>query len=626
MDALAMSRRNFILLVVSGFWAAFHIYMALSPWPAMMLRPVHLAFALAVVFLCRPLGRHKDGQSPWAAAVDGGLTLLSLLMGVYYLLNYERFMNRMAFVTTMTMTDIILGILLIVMSLEACRRIIGWSLTSVGLIFIVYTFIGDWLPGLLSHRGLPFDRFIEMQAITENGILGTAMQTSSSYIFYFILLAGFMEATGTTELFIGIALRLTGRLVGGPAKVAVIASSLMGTVNGSAAGNVVSTGVITIPLMKKYGFKPEFAGAVEAAASTGGQILPPVMGIGAFVMAEFLGINYWEIAKAAFIPAVGYYLAIYVMVHLQSRKRELSHNILDELPQINIMRRLQLFIPLLLLVYMLAAGYSLRLSAFYSFVLLVLISFFTSETRMNRASLKEAILSTGKNAALIAIACAVSGIITGVVVQTGLALRFSSLILALAGGNLFLVLLFTMLGTLVMGMGMPTVAAYMIGAIIFVPAMVQMNVPPLAAHMFVFYFGVLGMVTPPVCLASYAAGSLAQADLMKTGVKALMLTLPGFLVPYAFVYNTALLLDGPLLEIIRTSCTLSFGVIVMGMSMVGWFKGILSWPERILMMAASLMLISPGLYTDIAGLIIASVLVAGRWIFARSKKGERLGF
>jgi TRAP transporter 4TM/12TM fusion protein len=605
--------RNKSLLFISGAWILFHIYMAISPWPAMMARPVHLSFSLMVAFCACPLFKKEGGKEQAGVYIDSLLVILSAGVGAFYLANYDRFMNRMLFVTDMTLIDITIGVLFLLLTFDACRRIIGWSLTTVGLVFAAYAFIGSWMPGLLAHRGLPFTRFIELQAISENGLLGMAIQTSCDYIFYFILLAGLMEATGTIELFIGVALRLTGRLVGGPAKVAVIASSLMGMVNGSAAANVVGTGVMTIPLMKRYGFRPEFAGAVEAAASTGGQILPPVMGIGAFIMAEYLGVSYWSIAKAAFIPAVGYYIAVYVMVHMQSLKMNLAGVIIEDLPKINVAARLHLIIPLLMLVYFLATGYSLRTTAFYSFVALTVLSFLNKETRLRPDTTKEAVISIGKNAALIAVACGVSGVITGVVVQTGLALRFSSLILEIAGGNLFFVLFFTMIATLVMGMGVPTVAAYMIGAIIFVPALVQLNIPPLAAHLFVFYYGVLGMITPPVCLASYAAASLAQADFMKTGWAAVMLTLPGFIIPYAFVSNPALLLAGPVPEILRTSITLSVGVIVMGCALVGYYKGDLSWLERVILFIVSLMLISPEFYTDIIGAVSVVLFLIWRW-------------
>lgn len=591
--------------------------MTIQPWPGMMSRPMHLVFALVVTSSAFPFIK-RDRAVGGESLINFFLVLFSIGIGVWYIVNYDFLTRRLLFVTSMTKIQVAVGLALIVIVFDACRRVIGWSLTVVGLAAVLYGFLGPWLPGIFAHGGLPFNRFIELQALSENGIFGVAIMTSNDYLFYFILLSAFMEVTGITQLFMSVALRAVGGLTGGPAKVSVVASGLFGMVSGSAAGNVMGTGVVTIPLMKRYGFRPEFAAGVEAAASTGGQLLPPVMGIGAFVMAEFLGISYWSIAKAAALPALGYFIAVFAMVHIESLRLDLRSKP-DQPLSADIVSRLHLTLPLILLVYFLATGYSLGRAAFYSFVAVILVSFLKKDTRLGFDKALAGIKSTGNNAALIAIACGVSGIITGVAAQTGLALRFSSILLSLAGGNFFLVLVYTMLGVIIMGMGMPTVVAYIIGAIIFVPALEQLQIPLLAAHMFVFYFAVLGMVTPPVCLASYAAGSLAKADLMKTGIQGFMLTIPGFVIPFAFVYNNALLLQGTIVQIALAFLSTISGVFVLSFAIGGYLMGRVGVFNRIILILISFMLISPQYTTDVVGYVAFAVYVSWQWFRSRSK-------
>ncbi|MBI2372028.1 MAG: TRAP transporter fused permease subunit, partial [Deltaproteobacteria bacterium] len=438
---------------------------------------------------------------------------------------------------------------------------------------------------------------------------------SAEVVFYFILFGAFLEKSGGGRLFLDLAYFITGRTRGGSAKASVISSALFGTISGSAVANVVVDGIFTIPLMKKTGFSPAFAAAHEATASTGGQIMPPVMGAAAFIMAEILGIPYWNVAVAAAVPAVLYYISLYFTADLSAVKHGIKAVPREELPDVRagLRARLHVLLPLFVLVYFLYAGYSLMVGAFACVLLTVAVSVLRAATRVGPRRALEALRAAGQDALGVAIPSAAAGLVIGVIVYTGLALKFTGLVIGLAGSSLLLALFLTMIACLILGMGMPTSAAYLMGAILLAPALQRLGLTPLAAHMFIFYFAVISMITPPVALAAYAAASIAGSNLWETGLRAFVLALAGFIIPYAFVYNTALLLQGPWAEVIWVSVSAGLGVWALAGAIVGYWRGGLRWWQRVALFAIALLLITPEKVSDLLGLLGLGGLLVYQW-------------
>ncbi len=595
-------------------WAAFQLYTAaFGFFPGMIQLPIHIAFAMALAF-CRFSGT-KSLPKGRIYLVDLPLYVLSLAIGLYVLLSYNRIIARIPFVDELTWLDLFFGASLVLVLLEVCRRTVGLALTVIVIVFIAYAFLGPWIPGDLNHRGISLTRFIDLQFLSPNAIFSLPSQVSAEVVFYFILFGAFLEKSGGGQLFINIAYMVTGRLRGGAAKASVISSALFGTISGSAVANVVVDGIFTIPLMKKTGFRPAFASAVEASASTGGQIMPPVMGAAAFIMAQLLGVPYSHVMVAAIIPAVLYYASLYLMVDFQARKDGIKAIPGRELPNVReeFWQRSHLLIPLIFLVSAILAGYAIFTAAFWSIIVTVVTSFARTATRMNRKQILQAMESGAKEAVMVAIPCAMAGILIGVVVHTGLGLKLTRLVVTLSQDQFLLALCLIMIACLILGMGMPTSAAYLIAVVLLAPALIKMGMLPLAAHMFIFYFAVISMVTPPVALAAYAAAAIGEASMWKTGWEALKISLAGFLIPFAFAYNPALLLQGPIGETLWVTVTAFLGTSVLAAAVIGYYRTRVSLWERALLAIAGVCLISPEKISDFVGLGIMILLFFRPW-------------
>ncbi|MCH2164683.1 MAG: TRAP transporter fused permease subunit [Marinovum sp.] len=500
--------------------------------------------------------------------------------------------------------------------LELTRRVAGLALVVITAVFLAYTFTAHLLPGILAvQNAYTWQRFFG-HVYSDAGILGPTTAVSSTYIILFIIFAAFLQASKVGDYFVNFAFAAAGRARGGPAKVAIFASGLMGMINGTSAGNVVATGSLTIPLMKKVGYDKKTSGAIEAAASTGGQIMPPIMGAGAFIMAEITGIPYQDIAIAAIIPAVLYFASIYFMVDFEAAKLGMRGMREDELPKFNRMiRQIYLFIPIIILIVALFVGYSVIRAGTLATVAAAVVSWLTTHRMGWRAILKAFELAGVMSIPIIAV-CACAGIIVGVISLTGVGARFSSVLLDLAATSQLLALVFAMCIAILLGMGMPTTAAYAVAASVVAPGLVQLGIPQLTAHFFVFYFAVVSAITPPVALASYAAAGISGANPMETSVASFKIGIAAFIVPFMFFYNSAILMDGTWFEIIRAGITATFGVFLLSAGAQGWFMaGRAVWYLRVLLILAALLMIEGGLLSDAIGFALAiTVFIVQKYI------------
>lgn len=589
-------------------WSLLQLYWAVFGMSHVLLvRPAHLSFALAIVFLSTPA--RKGGKTGlW----DYLLAAAALATAGMYAMEWEFLNDRIRDVDPVPLRYLIAGPFYILLTIEASRRSLGWGITSVALVALVYNFLGHLIPGSLGHRYVLFDTFVEFQTLGAQGLFGVPLGVSAEVVFYFVLFSAALEISGGGRLFIDLAIRLTGPFRGGPAKAAIVSSGLMGTISGSATANVVGTGVFTIPLMKRLGFSPHYAGAVEAVASTGGQIMPPIMGAAAFILADMTGIPYLSVAAAAAIPAVIYYLSLFFMVDLEARKRGLTGIRREELPELRgiLLERGLLLLPIVLIVGYMVAGFTLMWSATSAALGVVVLSWVRRATRMGLLRIIETLDSAARMAVPVVIPCAVAGVIVGVLADTGLGLKFSGLIVDLAAGQLLLALALVMVACIILGMGMPTSAAYIMAATLMGPAFEKMGLPPIAGHLFIFYFSILSMVTPPVALASYVAAGIAESDLSKTGWKAFQLSFAAFLVPFAFVYNPAMLFEGAFGETLWVSATCVLGVLALAASVSGFLAApAMAW-ERVVFFLSAIGLIVPEKATDLLGLTML-ILVGG---------------
>ncbi len=552
------SIRSIITIGVSLLFLAFQLYIVIrGTIPYIIGLPVHLCFAMTLIFLYNPIDK-KNPKLKYFKFVDYLIYAVIIGVAVYFLMNGTRLENRMAYLDPIYTMDIVMCFVLMAILLEATRRTLGWFFLGFIGICIAYLWLGKFLPrGTgLRHSGTTLKKFVEMMTMSTSGIFGTPLNTSESYLFYFMVFGALFACCGGGQLLIEIGLKF-GKGTGGPAKAAVVSSGLMGMISGAAVANVSTTGCMTIPMMKKTGYSPEQAGAIEAVASTGGQIMPPVMGIAAFVMAEMLGIEYNRICGAAAIPAVAYYLAIFLVVHFiakQTKQGSMSQGFKTD----PIIPRLYLLIPAVLLVAMIISGATLMRAAIYASALVVVINIINPK-RVAWIKVFESLIRGVKQAANIAIPTAASGIVIACAINSGLANKLAALMVRLGGDHLLFALLISMMGCILFGMALPTVAAYLLSSILFCPALIELGVSRLAANMFVFYFGIFAQITPPVCLASFTAASLANANPWKTGWTALRWSLVAFLTAFSFVYNPALLLEGSVPEVIQASIYLFLG-------------------------------------------------------------------
>ena len=629
----------FIRVVCIAF-SGFHLFTAATgAYPPQIQRAVHLGFVLVLIYLLYPA--RATGSKHKLAWYDVLLAAAGAAVCGYIVWNYDVIVLDAGPPTEM---DFFFGCAAILLVLEATRRIVGLPITLVAICFLLYAKFGNLIPGMMGHPGFSLKRIVGHMYLTTEGLFGMPLGVSASFVFLFILFGAFLHSTGLGKFFIDLALAAAGRVVGGPAKVAVLASGFLGTIYGSSVANTVSTGTFTIPLMKSVGYRGAFAGAVEAASSTGGQIMPPIMGAAAFIMAQFLGVGYVEIAKAALIPALLYYLAVGFMVHMEAKRLGLKGIPKERLPRAWFVLRQggYLLIPIFVLIYLLIQGYTPLKSAYYCILATVVISLVANNWKAwagasssgmtvghslascNRLALKDILLAMengGRLALGVAAACACTGFVIGVVTLTGVGLKLANAILTLSAGSFALTLFFTMLASIVLGMGLPTTAKYIVLATIAAPAIQTFHVPQLAAHLFIMYFGILADLTPPVALAAYAAAGIARSEPNATGFMAVKLALAGFLIPYIFCYNPGLLMIGASnMEIVFIVCTAAVGIASLSFASVGyWLRDLFLW-ERLLLVGAAITLITPGLMTDIIGLSLMAAAYVLQKIFKEGPK------
>ncbi|WP_430398305.1 TRAP transporter permease [Ferrovibrio sp.] len=603
---LCVSFTVFHLLVLNAF-----------PIDSIMFRAIHVGWGGVI---CFGLYAAKAGRSlDRIPLLDWLFILLSIACAGYVSFNIDELQFRAG--ALYEPGDVAAGFVGTLLILEMTRRTAGLALPIIASVFILYCFVGPWLPGMLYHKGYSLPFFFSY-IYSDQGIFGVTTQVSSSYIVLFITFGAFLTASKAGDYMNDLAVSLVGWARGGPAKVAVLSGVLFGTISGSAVGNVVASGMITIPMMRRVGYDRSTAGAIEATSSTGGQITPPVMGAGAFLMAEITGIAYTEIALAAVIPCLLFYIACYVHCDLHAVKHGLRGLPRSELTPITTMlRKLYLLAPIVVLIWALMAGYSEFRAGTLGLVSALVASWISREHRMGpRATLGALALAARETAQLVAI-CACAGIIVGVIALTGVGGRFSHLILSIAGQNQVLAMFFAMLISLVLGMGMPTTAAYAVAASVVAPGLIRIGIEPLVAHMFIFYYAVISSITPPVALASFAAAAIAQADQWRTSMIAVKLGLATFIVPFMFFISPALLAQGDLITILHVVATASAGVFFLACSTEGWLNGPLNWPLRVVLFAGAIMLIVPETITDFAGLAIG----IGIWALQRARHGSDPG-
>jgi TRAP transporter 4TM/12TM fusion protein len=595
-----------VVMAVAVAMSLYHMYIAASgPPEAMIFRGTHLIFALTLVFLLYPFRR--QGGAGWRL-LDGALLVAGWGIVLHIFLKYEEFTNRIIYIDELTFWDQLWGVVAVLIVFEGTRRVLGWALPLTALAFIAYA-------AFISHVKFPI--LMEQLYLSTEGIFGSTLGVSASYVILFVLFGAFMEKSGTGQLFMDFALSITGHTAGGPGKVSVVSSSLFGTVSGSAVANVMVDGPLTIPLMKRSGFRPPFAAAVEATASTGGQIMPPVMGAAAFVMAEFLAVPYAQVALWALIPAILYYVAVFAAVHFEAKRHGLHGVPKSELPRLGhvMLVRGHLFVPIFVILVGLILGYSAPLTALAGALACLPMALLRKTTRagIGWKSVLEALEEGAKNTLSVAMACACAGVVIGVVTATGLGIVFTQFVVGLAQNALVLALVLTALAGIVLGMGMPTTPAYIMMVALLVPALSKLGAPVPAAHMFAFYFAILSAITPPVALAVYAAASLAKTDLWASGWAAVRVGAAGFIVPFMFVYEPALIMINGWAQI-HVSLLAMVSAVIGCLCLAAGLHGYLLAParlwERVVLVCAALLLIAPELISSLVGLGLLGLVMA----------------
>ncbi|MGE3988239.1 TRAP transporter permease [Pseudorhodoplanes sp.] len=604
-----------VTTIVAVAMALYHVNAIIYGTPeAILFRGTHLLFALALTFL---IFRVNGTQNFSPSLFDFVLLALGAAPILYLFLNYEYVVTRIFYIDDLFPLDIIFGVILTAVVLEATRRVIGWALPITALVFLFY--------GLFIAK-LEWMRLLDQLFMTTEGIFGIPLSVSASYVLIFVMFGAFMERTGTGQLFMDFAMALTGHTAGGPGKVSVMSSSLFGTISGSAVANVMVDGPIAIPLMKRSGFPPHFAAGVEATASTGGQIMPPIMGAAAFVMAEFLAVGYGQVIIWALLPAVLYYIACFAAVHFEAKRRGLVGLPRSELPRLGeVMRdRGHLFLPVAVILFVMYSGYSAPLAALCGTAACFPVAALRKTTRdaVTLRNLLDATVEGARNAVPVALACACAGIVIGVVTLSGLGIVFTQFVARLAADMLVIALILTMLAGIVLGMGMPTTPAYIIMTALLVPAIIKLGVIPPAAHLFALYFAVLSAITPPVALAVFAAAGIAKADLWASGWAAVKIGAAGFIVPFMFVFQPALLMIGSWPDIIVAFGTASCGILLFAGGLHGYFITAANHWQRVLLCVGGLLLIDPGLVTDSVGAVLAAIVILSQWYARRQAPGK----
>jgi TRAP transporter 4TM/12TM fusion protein len=597
-----------LITVLSIGLCLFQLYTSLfGTLDALQQRSIHLGLALVIVFLTRPFWR--KGKKALITWLNGLFALSACAVIAYIFIRYDWIVSeRFALITSLTLLEKILAILAFIVVLEATRRVVGWSLVVVLIAFLAYPSLAPYLPGILRSHPVSINDLFDFQYLGTSGIFGIPLGVSATEVALFIIFSSVLIRSGGSELMNNLAICIAGGSAGGPAKIAVVASSLFGTISGSGTANVVTTGTITIPMMKKTGYKPHFAGAVEAVASTGGQIMPPVMGAAALVMSAFSGIPYATIIIYAIIPALLYYIALYSAVHLEALRSKIPRM----KPEVTVRETLRAYghmaIPIAFLLYLLLSGFTVRLAGGVGVLVAIGASQLRSTTRLRPWEILEAFEDGAKALLMVAVACAAASMIVGVVDLTGVGQRLGAGFMGLTGGNILLALVLGMFLALLLGTGMPTTAAYVIQAATVIPALIGLGLLPIVAHMFCFYFACLSLITPPVALSAYAAAGIAGSTIWLTGWTAFRLGIAGFIVPFAFAYNPSLLLIGPFWEIFHTVITALLGVICLAIAVEGYlYKPLVFW-ERVIAAVASVLLITPSTKTILPGILLMMIL------------------
>lgn len=616
-----------IVVLLAVVWTIFQLYMnTFGIMDAVKFRAWHLGFLLLFSFIFYPATKRSVGTRKLPTIADIVCIVLSIFVISYLLITYDVFVRDRA--GENTTFDIYVGILALILLFEASRRVVGMGLTLIALFFLLYNFFGAYIPGLLGHYGFSIERVVNLMYWGGQGIFGTALGVSATYIFVFVLFGAFLKNSGFSDFINVLALTIAGRTAGGPAKVAVFASALMGTVSGSAVSNVVTTGTVTIPMMKKAGYSKKFAGAVEAVASTGGLIAPPVMGAAAFIMAEYLGVSYSIIILAGIIPAILYYLTLFMMVHFEAKKMGLSGISKENIP--NAKKVLKegghLSIPLMLLLILLFTGFSPLYAVIISMLSVVPAAAIRKSTRMGLSAIIDSIVEGVKGTISVGIACAIVGIVIATITLTSVGLIIGNNVISFAGESVLMAALLTALISIVLGMGVPATAAYIIVATISVPILAQLGVVPIAAHMFAFYFAALSSITPPVALAAYAAAGIAGESPNKVGMESVRLGLMGFIVPFFFIFNPTLLLTGGTVgEYIFAGATAIIGGIALAAGLKGYLIRQTFLAERILLLAAGICLIDTNLIINaisllaVGGVLMSHLLIKSKTVEIEEK-------
>ncbi len=622
-DNIRDSKSKVVTIAVSAValaCAAFHLYTSgFGLLESMKQRAIHLAFMMFLVFLLYP-ARKKDakkGPSP----LDILFALAGSLSALMVVIFYDNFIMSFGISDRKFQIAFIVLTLLI---LEATRRCVAKELSLIAAFFLLYAVFGNYFPGVFRVTSFSLQRLTDHLYMIPEGIFGTCLGTASNYIILFVIFGTFLEASGMGILIRDFAIALTGQAVGGPAKISIVSSAIFGSVSGSAAANVVTTGSFTIPLMKKTGYSPSFAAAVEAAASTGGQIVPPVMGTAAFLMADILGVDYGKILVAAILPALLYYISLFAMVHLRAKKIGLHGIPKEDCPDLKkvLLERGHMFFPFIIVIAMICMRFSPIYAGFYGILSVILFSSLRKSTRMTPRMILEACINGVKKAVNVSVACACVGFVVGVSVLTGIGTILSNYMLVLSGGNLLLLCLIIAGVSIFLGMGLPATGVYIVTVTVCVPALIRLGVPPLAAHMFPFYYGIYASITPPVCIGSYAAAGLAGCSPQEAGYAGFKIAIPGLLIPMIFIISPALLFaDGTtFIQTTHTFFTALLGVVSMSCAIEGWLVTAASGVEKILFFFGGACMALPGLLTDGIGLLCVAAAAVLQFLKYHKKK------
>ncbi len=606
--------------VVAITLSLFQLYTAgIAPLAAIYQRSVHLVLILVLVFaLYPPIKTAAKDKIDIYLIIDGILILLAITIGAYIWIEFNDIVERQGDWIT---TDVVMGTIAIFLVMEATRRVIGLFMSAIAIIFLLFTYFGPWMPDLLAHKGYSIERIVTTLYLTTEGIWGLPTGVAATFVFVFILFGSFLERTGGGDFFIDLAYALTGRMTGGPAKTAILASGFMGSVSGSAVANVVTTGSFTIPMMKKVGYKPHVAGAIEAAASTGGQIMPPIMGAGAFLMAEFTNTSYLYIVKIAIIPALLYYLSVLFFVHFEAKKEGFKPMLKADLPNVKktLKNGLHFFIPVFILIYVLFNNYSPMMAGFVAVISTIIAAMLRRATRLSLKDIMGGLEAGARNAVMVSVACGCAGIIVGCVSLTGLGLKFSSLVVSLSAGSPFLAIILIGMASLVLGTGLPVTASYIVLVILAGPALMDLGLPIIVAHMIVFWYSQDANVTPPVSLAAFAGAGIAGASPMKTGFASWKIAKGLYIIPIVMAYRP-LLGNGTTMEVIMTTFFTTIGLIAFTSAMERFLFKRLNIIETLLMAAAALALFWPNYALSGGGALVLALLAGRQWFYINSKK------